>query len=185
MTPTEMFIQRLVELQQGTLTQLRHAAYRGLDAFSETFDIFTGLWWPLREKDLRAPRRAVAWLVAKIYPCTPLPHTPGATLARVLATTAPGGQECRKRQARFDQLLRSSLDQIEPHLRWALATIARNAQPPAGIDWVRLVDDLSDWEAPRIRLRWAQEFLDALSWRDSHVDRNPHDPESQPSQPQP
>ena len=89
MTATEQYIQVLTRLKSGELGLLRQHAGRGLDESVEGFDLFAGLWWPLRAQNQRAPRRAVAWLVAKLYAFRPVEHSPGETLAYQLG-------RCRK-----------------------------------------------------------------------------------------
>ena len=84
MTATEQYVEVLTRLKSGELGLLRTHAGQGLDESVEGFDLFAGLWWPLRAQTQRAPRREVAWLVAKLYAFQPLEHSPGETLARQL-----------------------------------------------------------------------------------------------------
>ena len=94
---------------------------QGLDETVDGFDLFTGLWWPLRAKNQRAPRREVAWLIAKLYTFRPIAHSPGETLACQLARCQPNNEPEKKRVTqRFDRMLTLPLDKIEPALRWAL-----------------------------------------------------------------
>lgn len=158
MTPTEKYIDVLQNLKTGDLGLLRTHAGQGLDESVHAFDLFAGLWWPLREKNQRAPRRGVAWLIAKLYAACPLPHSPNHTLARQLRRCLPNKDPSRQRfQERFDRMLMLSLDEMEPVLRWALDEIATTT---GTIDWVQLTDDLSKWERETTRLRWAEQFLD-------------------------
>lgn len=155
MTPTEQFIQALQSLKPGDLSQLRGHAGRPLDQSVPGFDLFAGVWWPLREKSQRAPRREVAWLVAKLYAFRPLPYAPGATLARQLGRLLLADDRARTRhQQRFDELLLLPLAQIEFALQWALTVIGGR-----GLDWVQLTDKLSVWEREKTRLKWSNEFL--------------------------
>jgi hypothetical protein len=64
MTPTEQFIHKLEELQEGERSRLRRLAGQALDETLPGFDLFTGLWWPLRKDNPRAPERGSAWLVS-------------------------------------------------------------------------------------------------------------------------
>jgi len=186
MTETERFVQRLVALQQGELSRLRRHFGRPMDETLQGFDLFTGLWWPLRQESQRAPRRDTSWLVAKLYGETPLPHTRqegglAATLAQVLGQReppeVPGLANDRARyRSRFDALLRAPLSAVEQHLRWALSVAARAVREGdcAGLDWARLLDDLSAWdrggssldEQPRtgrdVSDVWAEEYLNAI-----------------------
>jgi CRISPR type I-E-associated protein CasB/Cse2 len=149
MTSTEEYMQNLIRIKSGELGLLRTHAGKGLDETVDGFDMFTGLWWPLRQKNERSPRREVAWLIAKLFAFRPLPQSPGDTLAHQVG-------RCRPARYRFDSMLTSSLDSIEPALRWALDLIfSRNF----GLDWVKLTDDLSIWERESTRLKWAEQFL--------------------------
>lgn len=157
MSATEQYIDVLTRLKSGDLGLLRTHAGQGLDESVDGFDLFAGLWWPLRQKNERAPRRAVAWLIAKLYAFCPLPQSPGDTLARQLRKCQPHGEAASERfRQKFDRMLIMPLDKIEPALRWALNEVASNSQK---LDWVRLTDDLSIWERETTRLKWAEQFL--------------------------
>jgi CRISPR type I-E-associated protein CasB/Cse2 len=157
MTPTEQFIQTLESLKAGDLGQLRNHAGLSLDQSVDGFDLFAGIWWPLREKNQRSPRREVAWLIAKLYAFCPLPQASGATLAGQLGRLPLPDKEARARhQRRFDNMLLLPLARIEPALRWALTLIADGGK---GLDWVRLTDELSIWEREEPRLNWSRDFL--------------------------
>lgn len=179
MTLTAEYIKRLSALQEGERSRLRRLAGRPLDATLQGFDLFTGLWWPLREKSRATPRREPAWLVAKLFGAFHVPHIRpdfgvGPPLPETLGRCEPHDEDGRKRfRARFDALLGSSLPSLEPHLRWALGEVAQGVAghiPQAGdvngIDWVQLLDDLSIWdrgEAHRrgrdVRDIWAEMYL--------------------------
>lgn len=182
MTHTEQFIRRLEDLKEGERSRLRRLAGRPLDATLQGFDLFTGLWWPLRAHSPGAPRRETSWLVAKLYGAFPIPHVrpesgPGPSLAAVLGKCEPrdeyGGLRFR---TRFDALLCSPLSILEPRLRWALGEVARavagrvpRARDIEGIDWVRLLDDLSIWDLGEqhhrqrdVRDDWAEAYLNAV-----------------------
>jgi CRISPR type I-E-associated protein CasB/Cse2 len=153
MTPTQRFISTLQGLKKGDLGRLKQLAGLPLDESVDGFDLFAGLWWPLRERNQRAPRREVAWLVAKLFAFCPLPHVQGATLATILGKAGPVDERL---QEKFDELLALPLSNIEPALQWAVALVA---QESAGLDWVRLTDALSIWERESTRLRWAEEYM--------------------------
>lgn len=159
MTPTEQYVEALRRLKPGELGLLRAHAGQGLDESVGGFDLFTGLWWPLRQKDQRAPRREVAWLIAKLYAFRPIPQSPGDALARQLGRCQPNKPEAKKRfQQKFDKLLLSPLGSMEPFLQWALDRAdAKNLK----LDWVKLTDDLSVWEGKSKRIEWAEQFLNA------------------------
>ncbi|MBI2887188.1 MAG: type I-E CRISPR-associated protein Cse2/CasB [Chloroflexi bacterium] len=157
MTPTDEYIGALTRLKRGDLGLLRTHSGQGLNQSVDGFDLFAGIWWPLRSKNQRAPRREVAWLVAKLYACCPILHLRGMTLAGQLRQCRPSRDpEGRRFQERFDRMLMLPLDRIEPQLRWALAQVAADGRR---LDWVRLTDDLSRWERESVRLKWAEEFL--------------------------
>lgn len=167
MTATERYICILTEGKNGELSLLRTHAGQGLDESVEGFDLFTGFWWPLRQQGPNAPRRSVAWLVAKLYAAAPVRHSPGDTLARQLAHCQPSGDREKERfRGRFDRMLLLPLNRIEPALRWAAGTVSQHS---LGIDWVKLTDDLSIWERESTRLRWAEQFL-GISKGDQHAD---------------
>lgn len=157
MTATEQFIKVLSNLKDGDLGLLRTHAGQGLDESVNGFDLFSGLWWPLRANSPRTPRRQTAWLVAKLYAFCPISQTPGETLAGQLRRCEPKEDKPKKRfRQKFDELLSLPLDKIEPALKWALDLIASKQ---AKLDWVKLTDDLSIWERESTRLKWAEEFL--------------------------
>ena len=155
---TEQFIHVLAGLKTGDLGLLRSHAMQGLDESVDAFDLFSGLWWPLREqKGGPPPRREVAWLIAKLYAFCPLPQSPGDTLARQLRRTQPNDGRARARfRKKFDEMLLSPLDSIEPALRWALDWVASGGR---NLDWVRLTNDLSKWARETTRVLWAEQFL--------------------------
>jgi CRISPR type I-E-associated protein CasB/Cse2 len=162
-------------MKPGELGLLRTHAFQGLDETVNGFDLFTGIWWPLRQKNQRAPRRQIAWLIAKLYAFRGIGHSPGETLARQLGRCQPNEKRanCRLRQ-KFDEMLTLPLDQIEPALQWALDRLDFQGLK---VDWVRLTDDLSIWERESTRLGWAEEFLRGAK-EDNDVDRNTYDSES-------
>lgn len=154
-TPTEEYIDLLTRLKPGDLGLLRTHAGQGLNESVHGFDLFAGLWWPVQNKSQFAPRREVAWLVAKLYASCLVSHSSGDSLARQLRRCQPVKDSERFRQ-RFDRMLMLPLDKIEPSLRWALGTIAAESNK---LDWVKLTNDLSIWERETTRLKWAEEFL--------------------------
>lgn len=151
------YVNKLTTLKEGDLSLLRTHAGRGIDQTTQAFDLFAGLWWPLREKSQKAPRRQVAWLIAKLYATYRLQHTKDRFFARQLARCQPppGPERMRFRQ-RFDSLLIQPIETIEEPLRWALRQIADN---DLEIDWGKLTDDLSIWQRETTRRAWAEQFL--------------------------
>lgn len=175
MSQTERFIRRLEGLKEGERSRLRRLAGQQLDQSLSGFDLFTGLWWPLRQKNQGAPRREVAWLTAKLYGAFPIAHVRPEeaavrpTLERVVARCEPTEEFGWKRyRSRFDALLQTPLSGIEPHLRWALSFVAGAVEKgrAPGLDWAQLLDDLSTWDRADehrrgrdIRDIWAEEYL--------------------------
>jgi CRISPR type I-E-associated protein CasB/Cse2 len=156
-TGTEQYIDILMRLKPGELGLLRAHAGCGLDESVHGFDLFSGLWWPLRQRNERSPKREVAWLVAKLYARCPIEHSRSVTLAQQLRHCQPNRGPAKERfQRAFDRILTLPLNQIESSLRWALTQVASN---PGTVDWARLTDDLWQWEQESTRLRWAEEFL--------------------------
>jgi CRISPR type I-E-associated protein CasB/Cse2 len=156
----------LANLKSGELALLRKHAGQGLDQSVDGFDLFAGIWWPLRAKNQRAPRRAVAWLIAKLYAFRPIADSPGHTLAWQLGRCPVHNEPGEARLAqRFDRMLALPLGRIEPALRWAIDLIATHGLK---LDWVELTNDLSLWERESKRLKWAQEFLKS-SKEDHHA----------------
>lgn len=157
MSPTEQYIQILGRMKPGEIGLLRTHAGQALDESVEGFDLFTGYWWPLRANSAGVPRRAVAWLIAKLYAYRPIPQSPDDTLARQLRRCQPGEDKAIKRmRQKFDAMLMLPLGKIEPAARWALDLVASKGLK---LDWVRLTNDLSIWERESTRLKWAEQFL--------------------------
>ncbi|MCG3173125.1 MAG: hypothetical protein GMKNLPBB_01303 [Myxococcota bacterium] len=179
MSPTAEYIQKLSNLQEGERSRLRRLAGRPLDETLPGFDLFTGLWWPLRKENQAAPRREPSWLVAKLFGAFPVPSgSDELWLPVVLGRCEPRDENGRKRfRQRFDALLCSSLSSLEPHLRWALGEAARavagrvpHARDVNGIDWVKLLDHLSIWDRGEehrlerdVRDIWAEKYLGAAN----------------------
>lgn len=158
MSTTEQYISVLTQLKSGDLGLLRTHAGQRLDDTVDGFDLFSGLWWPLRQVSQRAPRREVAWLIAKLFAHRPIPQSPGQILARQLGHYQPRKDPAKARfQQRFDRMLALPLAEIEPALRWALDLVAANS---GQLDWVKLTDDLSVWKRETTRLRWAEQYLE-------------------------
>lgn len=178
MTPTVEFINRLGHLKEGERSRLRRLAGQPLDKTLQGFDLFTGLWWPLRHDSPAAPRRETSWLVAKLYGAFPIPHVrPDApserpTLARLLGRCEPPHPACpqaallssappdrepargqfiaaRRYRRRFDAMLRAVLPALEPHLRWGLSVV---------------VDGIERKQLPGAGMDWAQLLDDLAIW---------------------
>jgi CRISPR type I-E-associated protein CasB/Cse2 len=156
-SPTQEYIDTLTSLKDGDISLLRILARKSLDQTVLGFDLFAGLWWPLQNRNARAPQRDVAWLIAKLYAAFPLQHNDGDNFARQLGRCRPSGDDARDRfERRFDHLLVSPSADIEDPLRWGLDILAGENM---SIDWVKLTDDLSIWERESTRLHWIKQFL--------------------------
>jgi hypothetical protein len=159
MIATIEFIKRLENLEEGERSRLRRLAGQPLDKTLQGFDLFTGLWWPLRQKSRAAPRREVAWLIAKLYGASRVPHVRpesglGPSFPTVLGKCEPRNDRDQHRfRTRFDGVICSTLFNIESPLHGGLREIAKavagrvaHARSLTGIDWVLLLDDLSLWD---------------------------------------
>lgn len=177
MSPTETFIHKLDELKAGDRARLRHLAGQSLDYELEGFDLFTGLWWPLRQESPKAPERRSGWLVAKLHGSFPLRSVreKSAALPCVLGRREreqPDSYAIQRFRQRFDELLLSPVARLEPHLGWALR-IAKKAVGQGreeGVDWVQLLDDLRIWDRRTghgrggdIRDIWAYQYLNPFN----------------------
>jgi CRISPR type I-E-associated protein CasB/Cse2 len=165
-SPTQDYIKELGRLKSGDLGLLRTHTGQGLDESVDGFDLFAGIWWPLRQKNQFAPRREVAWLIAKLYAAIPLEHADSdeCHLAKQLARCAPRKfeSEGKPRKAfirRFDKLLRTPLRHLEPDLQWALGQLRERGLK---LNWVHLTDTLSQWERQSTRFYWATDFSKLL-----------------------
>ncbi|MCC6240765.1 MAG: type I-E CRISPR-associated protein Cse2/CasB [Phycisphaerales bacterium] len=188
MTSSSAFILKLESLKPGERSHLRRLVGQPPDRTLAGFDLFTGLWWPLRQKNASAPRREPSWLIAKLFGVfgSSIPHVRpefenGPVLPAVLGACEPNDPpDYRSRnrfRTRFDTILCASLHNLESPLSWALDEIARAIEgriPWAGgiqgIDWAQLLDDLSIWDRGDqhrrdrdIRDIWAEQYLNATN----------------------
>ena len=170
MTSTELFVEALARLRSGDLAMLRAHAGQGLDESLQAFDLFTGLWWPVRQRNQRAPRREVG--VAGWPSCTHtahLLHLPG----RRSRANCVGASRTMNDSARgFGRCLTCFWN--HPSRRWNRFFSGRCARlrhcrcKPAvrpRLDWARLTDDLSLWHREKTKLSWAAEYV-------NHYERN-------------
>ncbi len=177
MSLTRDYLERLASLDTGDLTLLRGLAGRPLSDRLRGFDLFTGMWWPLRQRSPRTPRREPSWLVAKLWATYGhrllLPKSSQLCPPRVAALL--GSIEPRDENAqrsfrhRFQSLLARDTRRVETHLRWALDRIAESHHDRP-LDWVGLLNDLSNWDTPGttlatsdIRVGWAREYMAAAA----------------------
>jgi CRISPR type I-E-associated protein CasB/Cse2 len=154
---SEDYIANLSRLKPGELALLRSHLGQSLGTSVAAFDLFTGVWWPLRQKSQHAPQREIAWLIAKLFAFAPIQHEKGRHLASQLRLCQPLGTTAPQRfQARFDRLLMTPIEEVESPLVWALKVVASSRMT---LDWVALTDDLSTWEERSTRMQWAKQFL--------------------------
>ena len=138
---------------------MRNHAGLELDESLKGFDLFTGIWWYLREKGW-APKRRVAWLITKLYAQFPFLQLSGHTLARKLNHCVPHKEEDKNRfYNRFDRIVLSDFNQLEYNLSWALGTIKKHSKEEVTFDWVELTNDLSLWDKDTIKYKWTKQFL--------------------------
>ena len=182
MTPVEEYIYKLQSLKAGAQALLRASAGTDLDESVTAFDLFAGVWWPLRQKTAAAPRRSVSWLVARVHAQYPMRFVPRLSLpVQLRRCTARLDLDARRRlEERLDALLRADLESIEPHLCWALAYLRDNGINE--LDWQELTNTLSRWELPSFRRKWADGYLGTASTKGETDDENP---DSHASEPQP
>jgi len=153
------YVARLESLTTGQLSLLRTLRYQPLDASLTGFDIFTAIWWPLREKGKHAPRREIAWLVLKLYATNVLRHEKGATLPLLLGNlhTAYAHEEAMQNIIfkQVQSLLSSTTHTIEPILDTCISLVKKEY---TALDWIHLLDTISAWEAQSAKMRWAEDF---------------------------
>lgn len=61
-----LFVAAAAQLDDTSWGVLANAANRGMDQDPAAFDIFTGLYWPLRNKHSTLPSRGAAWMALKL-----------------------------------------------------------------------------------------------------------------------
>lgn len=128
------FVRLAAGLDPASWAVLEQAAHTSLNQSPAAFDIFTGLYWPLRNRDRTVPSRNAAWLALKLMaaagrlrpqprrltgsyePWRDLPLHDSPAKARVYAKAIPQGR------------------QLETALREVLHRHARKTKP-APIDW--------------------------------------------------
>jgi len=157
MTVSQRYIAKLEALGPGDRGLLRSCADAPLNQDVIGFDLFTALWWALRNETPRVPAREPSWLVAKLFPWNPIIAGRGS-VATGLARLAPRRPEDYRRQrARFESLLSATGRSLEPPLREAIRRLHNEG---VGIDWVSLLDDLTGWDKPGKwpQRKWAEEW---------------------------
>ncbi len=160
---TPKFIARIISLGLGQLNLFRSQKYKPINASVESFDLFSGIWWNLRQNNQWTPPREVSWLIAKLYAQYPTRHKPRAYFAIQFrnALFNLDKSNWRKQRLTFDSLLTAELDSIEPYLVWALSIMHQHFRKTEKIplDWVQLTDDLSNWNKDKTKIEWSNQFL--------------------------
>jgi len=172
MNPTEVYVRRLLALGDGERAELRHKQGASLSESLEGFDLFTGLWWPLRQRSPAAPQRETSWLAAKLICQWPIPlaSSDDSVLPRLLGSAERrlSARYALRFLLRFDRLLQSPMALLEPQLQWALKVVAQAvvAGSAKGLNWVQLLDDLAVWDGRpgreskhNVRDAWARAYL--------------------------
>ncbi len=172
---TAKYIANLEKLKEGELSILRILQYCPLDETLDGFDLFTGLWWPLRAKDQFAPQREVAWLIARLFARYRLKHNNDNELPVILGRICSNIKD-EKAEIRFiskfDQLFRLSNTHLDHHLSWALGTLIDNGITT--LDWIKLTDDLSIWDKESTRITWVNKFNDSYKRITNSGGKNAH-----------
>lgn len=167
MTPTEQFIQTLAGMKSGEKTRFRLSVGARPDQNAEAFDLFTGIWWPLRQQFQNAPKREIAWIVCGLFSLYNIPHVGGQTLPIVLSSLEPGSDERKRRyRQKLDDIFNSSVKSIPDLFPWALHEVYVNKR---AIDWAQLTDDLSIWDSgdshrrkSEIKRIWLKQYVNNL-----------------------
>jgi len=126
------FVRLCSRLDSASWAILEQAANKPLNHSPAAFDIFTGLYWPLRQKDKTTPSRNAAWLALKLM----------ATAGALRPTPAGGSYELwrdldLKDSPADTRVYRKAIPtgrRLEAEIRELLR---RHAQKPSptGIDW--------------------------------------------------
>ncbi|MCB5229103.1 MAG: hypothetical protein GX122_06760 [Candidatus Cloacimonetes bacterium] len=160
MISTPAFIESLGLLKEGDLNILRQHRGSRLDESLDGFDLFTSLWWPLRRISPRAPRREVAWLIAKLFAEYRFEQVVDQSIPSMLGSICRRLKSQEEKQLmirKFELLLATDLDLLEHHLAAKMKIIKDHKY--SELDWVKLTDDLSIWDRQRIRQEWVRSFI--------------------------
>jgi len=152
------FVHRLEALKGGDKGLLRGLRGSRLDDRLRGFDLFTGIWWTIRQKNAGAPRREPAWLVVKLFSCNPIPSADGEAFPVLLARLSKTDSSV---QREFDAMIGLSLDLLEHPLHRLLARLRSHGV--AGLDWAELTDDLSFWNDGLTRHRWMSKYMNNIN----------------------
>ncbi len=98
------------------------------------------------------------YLIATLFGSFPK-HRAGRSLG---AAFRPLRTKSDSMEARFVALLNAHADDLDGHLRHAVALLKTHEQP-LDFDWFRLFGDLLQWDHPEghVQLRWARDFYES------------------------
>lgn len=157
----ELFVTALEKLGPDALSLLRRSTGFSLAESVTAFDLFTEIYWPLRERH-RGLSRRTCWQVATLYPWHPQPRGT-SDLGLSLARLAPLGyrdtdrREREREERRFETLLAAAHTALDAALHDAVRRLARRQIP---IDWRQLMEDLTAWQSPDhvTQTKWAASY---------------------------
>jgi len=141
-------ITRFVQAAESLLTHtdwtaLSNAAYRQMNDSPAAFDVFSGLYWGLREQGFKGlPSRKVAWLMLKLMAAVPARHRISQRNANFLPLLSIPKRQLKVRNrtspypASFPRGLR-----LEGILRHAIDSNMRKRNPEP-VDWIGLCHGL-------------------------------------------
>ena len=160
------FISQLFVLSAGDKTRLRAMLGRNPCWDVQAGDLFTGIFWPLRQKKLGRLERESCWIVATLFAFNELPGGEragmdiGAVTGHVKSWGFRNDHEKKRAERRFKNLLQMDRAQLALPLA-VLIRILRKRNVP--VDWTRLLTDLTEWnaEGKPVQARWKHQ---AGSW---------------------
>jgi CRISPR system Cascade subunit CasB len=158
---SESFLRHLTQLAErdhGALSQLRRSLGFQPGAYPPAYPYVERFVGTDRHAD--DPRRKALYLTAGLFALHPN-HRAGTSFASALGTIGHARQSPSIEQ-RFIALLGTEPDELPYHLRQGVSLLAADDAP---CDYVRVLDDLSQWLNPfateardQLRQRWARDF---------------------------
>jgi len=138
------FVSAAVQLDSSAWVVLANAAGRSMDEAPAAFDIFTGIYWPLRNKHSTLPSRNAAWMALKLMATAGRGrpshgNRTGSFRPWVHLTLAASPAK----QKRYPRAVPAGL-QLESELREIIRK-ATAESPPKQIDWPGLCQFLNEF----------------------------------------